>query len=96
MHDGSGLTLRFDGDKDHERRNPHMRGTTLALRTIFGLSGSDHASEFLDVRGEQVHMFDCFALVNRLLLRRPCRGDIHRGPNQDHVQQLRAPFRRHP
>lgn len=67
VHDGSGLKLRFDGDRKHKRRNPHMRGTTLALRTIFDLPGTDHSSEFLDLDGEAVHIFDCFALVNRLL-----------------------------
>lgn len=67
VHDRSGLKLRFDGDKDHKRRNPHMRGTTLALRTIFGLRGTDHQTEFLHLDGENVHIFDCFALVNRLL-----------------------------
>lgn len=67
VHDHSGLTLRFDSDRGHKRRNPHMRGTTLALRTIFGLKGTDHATEFLHLDGENVHMFDCFALVNRLL-----------------------------
>lgn len=67
VHDGSGLTLRFVGDGEHKRRNPHMRGTTLALRTIFGLSGTSHATEFLYLDEESVHIFDCFALVNRLL-----------------------------
>lgn len=67
VHDGSGLARRFDGDGQHLRRNPHMRGTTLALRTIFGISGTDHATEFLHLGGENAHIFDCFALVNRLL-----------------------------
>lgn len=67
VHDGSGLTRRFEGDGEHRRRNPHMRGTTLALRSIFGLRGTDHATEFLYLHDESVHIFDCFALVNRLL-----------------------------
>jgi hypothetical protein len=67
IHRGSGLERRFDGDQDHTRRNPHMRGTTLALRTIFCKPGTGHATEFLQMDGEWVHMFDCFALVNRLL-----------------------------
>jgi hypothetical protein len=67
VHDGSGLTLRFDGDGEHKRRNPHMRGTTLALRTIFELPGTNHATEFLYLDEDSVHIFDCFALVNRLL-----------------------------
>lgn len=67
VHDGSGLTLRLDSDGEHKRRNPHMRGTTLALRTILGLPGTNHATEFLYLDEESVHIFDCFALVNRLL-----------------------------
>jgi hypothetical protein len=67
VHDGSGLARRFDGDRDHLRRNPHMRGTTLALRTIFDIRGTDHATEFLHLGGKNAHIFDCFALVNRLL-----------------------------
>ena len=67
IHHGSGLEKRFDGDGVHERRNPHMRGTTLAIRAILGRPGTDHATEFLEMDGERVHMFDCFALVNRLL-----------------------------
>lgn len=67
VHDGSGLTRRFDGERGHKRRNPHMRGTTLALRTIFGLAGTEHATEFLYLHDQSVHIFDCFALVNRLL-----------------------------
>lgn len=67
VHDGSGLARRFDGDPDHFRRNPHMRGTTLALRTIFDIPGTEHATEFLKFDGENTHIFDCFGLVNRLL-----------------------------
>jgi hypothetical protein len=67
VHDGSGLARRFDGDQEHLRRNPHMRGTTLALRTIFDIPGTEHATEFLHLGGENAHIFDCFALVNRLL-----------------------------
>jgi len=46
-----------------------MRGITLALRTIFGLGpGVDHRDEFVEpVNGRQFHLFDGFALVNRLL-----------------------------
>jgi uracil-DNA glycosylase len=29
--------------------------------------GTQHDSEFLDMDGDRVHIFDCFALVNRLL-----------------------------
>lgn len=68
VHDGSGMKRRFVSDADHTRRNPHMRGTTLALRTIFGSHPAlQREGEFIDINGEQVHIFDCFALVNRLL-----------------------------
>jgi hypothetical protein len=67
VHDGSGISKRFVSDGGHERRNPHMRGTTLALRTIFELPGINHATEFLYLDEKSVHLFDCFALVNRLL-----------------------------
>lgn len=64
---GSAFKRRFRKEDGLPERNPHMKGTTLALRTIFGLGGTDHATEFLNLDGEQVHMFDCFALVNRLI-----------------------------
>ena len=49
-------------------RNPHMKGTTHALRILFGLPpGEDQAGEVLDVGGSGVHLFDAFALVNVLL-----------------------------
>ncbi|OBJ70982.1 hypothetical protein A5643_08810 [Mycobacterium sp. 1274756.6] len=46
-----------------------MRGTTWALRTIFGQGlGTDRDGEFVvPARGEKFHLFDGFALVNRLL-----------------------------
>lgn len=68
VHDGSGMNKRFVSDSQHPSRNPHMKGTTLALRTILGTgSGIEREGEFINVNGEQVHLFDCFALVNRLL-----------------------------
>jgi hypothetical protein len=50
-------------------RNPHMRGTTTALRLLTGGPlGPDRAGELLDLAsGERVHLFDAFALVNVLL-----------------------------
>jgi uracil-DNA glycosylase len=46
-----------------------MRGTTSALRTILGPGlGIDHRDEFVHpVNGRPFHIFDGFALVNRLL-----------------------------
>jgi len=68
VHDGSGMNKRFVGDSEHPSRNPHMKGTTLALRMILGTgSGTEREGEFINVDGDQVHLFDCFALVNRLL-----------------------------
>jgi hypothetical protein len=46
-----------------------MRGTTSALRVIFGTGlGSDYEGEFVHpIRGRAFHVYDGFALVNRLL-----------------------------
>lgn len=74
VHHEIGLIGRFEGDADHKGRNPHMRGTTLALRALFDRPGTDHPGEFIDVDGERIHMFDCFALVNRLLCAAHLRG----------------------
>jgi hypothetical protein len=63
----SGLEKRFLKEPGRPRRNPHMRGTTLALRRVFGLTGLDHEGEFLDLDSTRAHLFECFALVNRLL-----------------------------
>jgi hypothetical protein len=64
-----GLKLRFKADGTHRARNPHMRGTTSALRLLFGNGlGADHAGEWVHpTNGEPFHIFDGFALVNRLL-----------------------------
>ena len=64
VHDESGLTAGFS------RRNPHMRGTTMALRLLFGLEATAEppASEWLvDDAHQTFHLFDAFALVNVLL-----------------------------
>jgi len=64
----SGLVRRFKAGPGHKARNPHMRGTTNVLRLLFGVPlGTDHASEFMFIDGEWVHLFDAFALVNYLL-----------------------------
>lgn len=63
----SGWNLRYSRSEG-PIRNPHMRGTTSALRYVLGVEGDSHASEFLDLAsGERVHMFDAFSLVNVLL-----------------------------
>lgn len=69
VHDGSGLERRYYADGTHSARNPHMRGTTAALRVIFGEApGSDWEQEFLEsAGGDRFHLFDAFSLVSVLL-----------------------------
>lgn len=69
VHERTGLQRRYYADGVHEARNPHMRGTTSALRVIFGKQlGSDWEGEFLEsASGERFHLFDAFCLVNVLL-----------------------------
>jgi hypothetical protein len=67
--EGSGLSCRYYASDGRRARNPHMRGTTSALRVAFGKElGSDWDSEFITARhGGRFHLFDAFALVNVLL-----------------------------
>jgi hypothetical protein len=69
IHDESGLQKRYYANAGHPARNPHMRGTTSALRVLFGKGlGADHEGEWVyPANGEPFHIFDGFALVNRLL-----------------------------
>lgn len=69
IHDGSGLSRTYYAGAGMDGRNPHMRGTTSALRVIFGLGlGTEHSDEFIHPVGARpFHIFDGFALVNRLL-----------------------------
>jgi hypothetical protein len=69
IHGTTGLQRRYYAEADHPARSTHMRGTTSALRLIFGKGlGSDHAGEFIRPRsGKVFHLFDGFAMVNRLL-----------------------------
>lgn len=69
IHNVSGLQWRYYADAEHQPRNPHMRGTTSALRLIFGKGlGKDHDGEWVDPEnGRPFHILDGFALVNRLL-----------------------------
>lgn len=69
VHDRSGIGRRYYAEPPYPGRNPHMRGTTSALRVLFG-KGLSHEwlSEFLLAEnGEGFHVFDAFALVNVLL-----------------------------
>lgn len=71
----SGRFLRFKADGAHPGRNPHMRGTTSALRLLLGNSlGTDYEGEFVETTAGYVHIFDAFALVNRLLCSAHIRG----------------------
>jgi hypothetical protein len=52
------------------KRNPHMVGTTSALRLSFGRSpGDDVPGECLKLKNESTrrHLFECFALLNKRL-----------------------------
>lgn len=67
--DIAGLQRHYYAEDGHPGRNPHMRGTTTALRLLLGSgAGADREGEFLHpVNGRAFHVFDGFALVNRLL-----------------------------
>lgn len=69
VHDVTGLACRYHAEQGHAARNPHMRGTTSALRVIFGKGlGSNWDDEWVyPAKGKPFHIFDGFALVNRLL-----------------------------
>ncbi len=69
VHDVTGLERRYYARDGWQGRNPHMRGTTSALRLIFGTGlGWDYEGEFVHpANGKRFHCFDGFALVNRLL-----------------------------
>ena len=66
---GTGLQKRDVSADGYPSRNPHMRGTTKALRLLFGTGlGSDIEGEWIAPdHGPAFHIFDGFALVNRLL-----------------------------
>jgi uracil-DNA glycosylase len=54
--------------KSFELRNPHMKGTTSALRLAFGREpGEDRDGELLPIGRNFRHVFDCFALANKRL-----------------------------
>ena len=58
---------KWGRDKSFAQRNPHMRGTTSALRLLFGQPlGGDPWDENIVVDGEYRHLFDAFALINAL------------------------------
>jgi hypothetical protein len=69
VHDQTGLHKRYYTTTEHQGRNPHMRGTTSALRILMGTGvGKDYDGEVIHPDdGKPFHIFDGFALVNRLL-----------------------------
>ena len=69
VHDVSGIQRRYYAESGFPGRNPHMRGTTSALRVLLGKElGSDYDGEVVrPANGRPFHLFDAFALVNRLL-----------------------------
>jgi hypothetical protein len=57
----------YGRNKSFAERNPHMQGTTSALRLLFGLPlGSHPRDENIIVDGQYRHLFDAFALINAL------------------------------
>ena len=69
IYDDAGLSRSYYATPLRRGRNPHMRGTTSVLRILFGKDlGSAHQQEYVrPVSGRPFHLFDGFALVNRLL-----------------------------
>jgi hypothetical protein len=60
-------SVRWGKGTRYPARNTHMKGTTSILRLLFGKKpGSDHEREFVKIDGKDVHVFDCYALVNFL------------------------------
>jgi hypothetical protein len=49
-------------DEPLSRRNPHMRGTTLALRVLF-----DVDEDLVEIDGEEVHVLQAYAMANARL-----------------------------
>lgn len=69
IHNGSGLSSRYYRSNGHSGRNAHMRGTTSALRILMGagLGAENNGETIHPAIGRPFHIFDGFALVNRLL-----------------------------
>jgi hypothetical protein len=69
IHRVAGLERHYNREGGQRARNPHMRGTTSALRLIFDKDlGTDWDEEFIQTAaGDRFHIFDAFALINVLL-----------------------------
>lgn len=94
IHDGAGLERRFYAAPGHPGRNPHMRGTTTALRLLLGLGlGTEHEQEFVHPsNGDPFHIFDGFALVNLLLCSTGPRGTSQGKPTPTMARRCRKHF----
>ena len=65
-----------------------MRGTTSALRVIFGYDvGSEYDHEFILVDEEPVHLFDCFSFVNYMMCAAFRDDESNRGDSSTVMQQ---------
>jgi len=66
---GQHWSARGSGETGIPERNPHMSGTTFALRAAFGLGFDDisRAAETIQLGEEKVHLYQAFALVDFLL-----------------------------
>lgn len=74
-------------------RNPHMRGTTTALRLLLGASaGTDDDGEQVQLENERAHIFEAFALVNFLLCSATSAGTGNRGRS---TSEMRSNCARH-
>jgi hypothetical protein len=62
-------SARGSGETGVPKRNPHMSGTTFALRAALGLGFDDvsRPTEYIQIGEDKVHIFDGFALVDFLL-----------------------------
>jgi uracil-DNA glycosylase len=68
IFDRSPRMSKWGRDVSFTGRNPHMQGTTSALRLLFGRPlGSDHRDETIVIDGEYRHLFDAFTLINALI-----------------------------
>ena len=87
---------KWGRDVSFTGRNPHMRGTTSALRLLFGQPlGSDPRDETVMVDGEPRHLFDVFTLINALSCSSTAaatgkNGKATRDMKRNCVQHLRA------
>jgi len=66
---GRHYSARGSGETGIPKRNPHMSGTTFALRAALGLGFHDisRATETIQAGEEKVHVYEAFALVDFLL-----------------------------